>query len=172
MRVAYAVSSLDLLLWWWHVDVHIGYCRQAARTVAKRYGVRHPPVDVKAIATAEGLRLVYADIGSLDARLYRNGDGWVLELNPAFAETAQRFSIAHEVGHLVLAHDGCGSQPEHERAANVFAAELLMPLDLVRSALRETSRLGDLTQRFRVSKEAMLIKLDEQHLLLKLTSFE
>jgi Zn-dependent peptidase ImmA (M78 family) len=154
------------------VDVHIGYCRQAARTVAKRHGVRRPPVDVRGIAATEGLRVVSAHIGVLDARLYRDGGEWVLELNPAYAETAQRFSVAHEIGHLVLAHDGCGSHPEDERAANVFAAELLMPLEMVKSGLRETTRLGELAQRFGVSRDAMRIKLDEQHLLLRLTSFD
>ena len=34
-----------------------------------------------------------------------------------------------------------------------------MPLEAVKSALRETTRLGELAQRFEVSREAMRIKL-------------
>jgi Zn-dependent peptidase ImmA (M78 family)/DNA-binding XRE family transcriptional regulator len=39
----------------------------------------------------------------------------------------QRFSIAHELGHLLLHPDPEPGSPTHERQANTFAAELLMP---------------------------------------------
>lgn len=45
-----------------------------------------------------------------------------------------RFSIAHEIGHLVLGHIG-KYRPEEERAANLFAAELLMPQRAIRSQM-------------------------------------
>src|SRR5437016_763987 len=125
--------------------VHVGYCRDAARSVARKHGVKVPPVDVRAIAMAEGLVMVETDLGSLDARLRQEDMGtWVVELNPHFPETAKRFSIAHEVGHRVLSHPGCGTDPRYEREANVFAAELLMPLNLLKDALRHTTRLGQL----------------------------
>jgi Zn-dependent peptidase ImmA (M78 family) len=153
--------------------VHIGYCRDAARSVAARHGVTSPPVDIRHIASVEGLLVTEADIGSLDARLRQiEGGAWLVELSPTYAETAKRFSIAHELGHRVLAHSGCGTDPDQEREANVFAAELLMPLVLVKAALKRTTRLGGLAKLFVVSKEAMRIKLDEQRLLLKLTSFD
>ena len=116
--------------------------------------------------------MIEADLGSLDARLRQTDDGtWLIELNPSFAETAKRFSIAHELGHRILAHSGCGTDPGQEREANIFAAELLMPLGLVKAALKRTRRLSELARAFQVSKDAMRIKLDEQHLLLMLTSF-
>ena len=144
--------------------VHIGYCRDAARSVAQRHSATEPPVDIRASA---------AELGSLDARLRQDASGnWMVELNPIFPETAKRFSIAHEVGHRVLAHPGCGTNPRQEREANVFAAELLMPLFMLKAALKRSTRLGQLARSFGVSREAMRIKLDEQHLLLKLTSFD
>ncbi|HVC23602.1 MAG TPA: ImmA/IrrE family metallo-endopeptidase [Candidatus Dormibacteraeota bacterium] len=154
------------------VDVHIAYCRQVARSVARRHRVTKPPIDVHAIAVKEGLQVTEADLGSVDARLYRKDSVWVLELNRAFAHTAQRFSVAHELGHLSFGHEGCGLAPADERAANVFAAELLMPLAQVKSALRRQTRLGELARTFDVSKEALQIKLNEHGLLLKLTSFD
>lgn len=44
----------------------------------------------------------------------------------------ENFSLAHELGHLALAHHDagdCGTNSAVERAANSFAAELLMPAD-------------------------------------------
>jgi Zn-dependent peptidase ImmA (M78 family) len=153
--------------------VHIGYCRDAARSVAQRHRATEPPVDIRAVAAAEGIVIVATELGSLDARLRQDASGnWMVELNPIFPETAKRFSIAHEVGHRVLAHPGCGTNPRHEREANVFAAELLMPLFMLKAALKRSTRLGQLARSFGVSREAMRIKLDEQHLLLKLTSFD
>jgi len=153
-------------------DVHIAHCRQVARSVVKRHRVTAPPVDVHAIARAVGVTVNDADLGSVDARLYRRDGDWILEVNPGFAPTAQRFSVAHELGHLLLGHEGCGTNADDERAANVFAAELLMPLELVKAALRTTTRLGELASLFQVSKQAMQIKLDEQRLMLKLSSFD
>jgi Zn-dependent peptidase ImmA (M78 family)/DNA-binding XRE family transcriptional regulator len=39
----------------------------------------------------------------------------------------QRFSVAHELGHLLLHPDPAPGSGHHEREANSFAAELLMP---------------------------------------------
>lgn len=153
-------------------DVRIGYCREVARTVARRGGVGTPPVDVEAIARAEGFIVERAVLRTLEARLQRRPSGWLIEVNSDRTRTAQRFSVGHELGYHFLSHDACGSIPVQERQANVFAAELLMPLALVKTALRTTRRLGELAQLFQVSKEAMRIKLDEQGLLLTLTSFD
>lgn len=42
----------------------------------------------------------------------------------------ENYALAHELGHLVLGHLGV-PRKDHERAANAFAAELLMPADAV-----------------------------------------
>jgi len=97
---------------------------------------------------------------------------WIIEVNQDRSLTAQRFTVAHELGHHFLGHDTCGTDPVQERQANVFAAELLMPLALVKKVLGTEKRLGQLAQCFQVSKEAMRIKLDEQGLLLRLTTFD
>jgi len=150
-------------------DPRVGYCRELARTVVARHGVRQPPIDVEAIAAVAGARIVRAtNLGALDARMRRDGAGWVIELNADRSLTARRFSVGHEVGHLSLAHDGCGTNSVHERQANVFAAELLMPLALLKAALRKEHSLRSLAALFVVSPEALTIKLSEQGLLLKL----
>lgn len=48
---------------------------------------------------------------------------------------------------------------QHERAANEFAANLLMPVEFVRSAFRETNDERQLSERFNVSELAMSFRL-------------
>lgn len=78
----------------------------------------------------------------------------------------------HQIGHALMGHQGCGPIALEERQANVFAAELLMPLAMLRQALRTAGRLTELAQLFGVSREAMQYKLNEHGLLLKLPSFD
>jgi len=39
----------------------------------------------------------------------------------------RRFAVAHELGHLLLHPDAAPGSPDHEMAADAFAAEFLMP---------------------------------------------
>lgn len=98
-------------------------------------------------------------------------------------EQRQRFTIAHELGHLLL-HDGievrvdkhfrvnlrssASSKAEdvEEIEANAFAAELLMPRDfLLRDARKLTLDIEDeeqiaaLARRYEVSRQAMTFRL-------------
>lgn len=100
----------------------------------------------------------------------RDGGSWLIELNADRSLTAQRFSVGHELGHLNLSHNGCGTDANQEREANTFAAELLMPLGLVKAELKREHSLSSLAAAFEVSVEAMTIKLNEQGLLLRLKS--
>ena len=48
---------------------------------------------------------------------------------PGDTQTRINFTLAHEIGHILLGHDN--DSPENELAANRFAAELLMPEPIV-----------------------------------------
>lgn len=88
----------------------------------------------------------------------------------------QRFTLAHELGHLELHEEeglvesiDSGSQDPREREANVFAAELLVPLSEVKRTLRKTYRpepgcvrdelVVHLARLFGVSHEVILWRL-------------
>jgi Zn-dependent peptidase ImmA (M78 family) len=45
--------------------------------------------------------------------------------------TGFRFSLAHELGHVIL-HDEPGATAVQERQADEFASEMLLPADTVR----------------------------------------
>ena len=80
----------------------------------------------------------------------------------------KRFTIAHEIGHLQLNHLESGEKAstifrnsatsqgidEKEIAANAFAAELLMPEDLVRYTYNFVKSVGGVARAFRVSESA------------------
>ncbi|ALG07542.1 hypothetical protein AOZ06_12005 [Kibdelosporangium phytohabitans] len=70
----------------------------------------------------------------------------------------QRFSVAHELGHLLLHPEPEPGSLRHEREANVFAAELLMPAAEIRDQLPTPVDIGalkDLADSYGVSTAAL-----------------
>ena len=83
---------------------------------------------------------------------------WVITLNSSHPASRRRFTLAHELGHIVLSHEATVPTDELERSklerqADTFAAELLMPTDDARRELRTADfrRLVLLKQRWSVS---------------------
>lgn len=141
------------------------------------------PTPVEDIARSLGAQITYdAFEGDISGMLYREEGKVVIGVNSRQASTRQRFTVAHECGHLVM-HKGqpvyidrfvrvnwrAGESSKEEREANAFAAELLMPRDLVRRELEQVVEklphpsladvAGELAGRFRVSAEAMTYRL-------------
>jgi Zn-dependent peptidase ImmA (M78 family) len=137
----------------------------------ERFGGEGPPVPV--VAIAEDLcGLLVEEIPNLDV----SGMLMPLErhicLNATEPPERRRFTLAHELGHWVCQYlegvkaprfcraEEVGLDPTAkaiEREANVFAAELLMPGNVVRDEFR-----GDMEStaaQFRVSEEAMSWRL-------------
>lgn len=144
-----------------------------------------PPVDVTRIAEHLGAQVVEERLDrELSGLLYRDGDQVVIGVNSTHAERRRRFTVAHEIGHLVL-HKGRPLVLDHVRVnfrnatssaatdyeeiqANAFAAELLMPAAQVVASARaaiESGRAGDaalvrdLADGFEVSEQAMEYRL-------------
>lgn len=97
--------------------------------------------------------------------------GPVIRYNRSDALVRRRFTVAHELGHFVMGHEdaprdvpanfGASVSDPIERAANQFAAELLMPEDSVRQVAL-SGRFGsveNLADAFKVSKVAMNYRL-------------
>ena len=98
--------------------------------------------------------------------------GYAIFINENHHSNRQRFTLAHEIGHFVL-HQGLigdGIQDDTlyrsklsgaiESQANKFAADLLMPWNLVNEQVSSgVDNIGDLARIFKVSKSAMSIRI-------------
>ena len=83
---------------------------------------------------------------------------WIITLNSTHPASRRRFTVAHELGHVVLSHETTVTTDEYERKtleaqANAFATELLMPAADAHRELRTVNfkRLVFLKQRWSVS---------------------
>ena len=156
----------------------------AAHDVLERWQIAELPTPVERIAELEGATIVRRPAEEAQSGfLYRDGVNKIIGVNSSTSLTRQRFTIAHEIGHLNLHRiDGLivdqqvdrrdkraslGTD-EREIDANTFAAALLMPRDLVIDQVRRASRrpsyrperlTSALAKIFDVSTEAMGYRL-------------
>lgn len=147
------------------VDLDINPPADLARFLIAELQLR-PPVHVVAVARTCGVPVLPLPPGGpsdVDAFLAYHPPGtWAIFVAPGRGRGRRRFSIAHELGHYLLHRDliaaGMAPGPQHEREANEFAAELLMPEEVIRRA--EVNQLAELTGRFLVSRTALQVRLE------------
>jgi Zn-dependent peptidase ImmA (M78 family) len=126
------------------------------------------------IDTNPELELRYVDLGINDAYIKKIPDSrFEIGVNCKHHKNRQRFSMAHEYGHYLLHREKIhempvGEQILHrngdrnsvERQANNFAADLLMPDDLVRKSVRASEgSLKKMADILGVSKESLKYRL-------------
>ncbi|MFI6567077.1 ImmA/IrrE family metallo-endopeptidase [Streptomyces sp. NPDC050534] len=136
--------------------------RDAARQVRREWGLPAGPVaDVIGSLETAGAWVVVRDLGSrlLDAVSQWDGRQMPLMLvNDRAPGDRCRFSVAHELGHLVM-HCEPGTAGEQEKQADAFASEFLMPAADIRQAFTggvDLARLAELKRIWRVSMSALL----------------
>lgn len=124
----------------------VGLIEEAGALIASRALVSPQPLD-------SGADSVPVDAVSCS----RPGEDTVVLLNRGTPADRQRYTLAHELGHMVL-HQV--PHPQQEKQANSFAAELLMPSRDIRADLTGGSltiaRLLALKTRWKVSMWALL----------------
>lgn len=153
-------------------DDPIGWVEKASRELsfdAMENGWEGPPYDAFRLADLIGVEVV-ARQDLDDARLVSAGEKPRIEFNPNRRPARVRFSIAHEIGHLLFEdysehtryRDGADRRPDDwqlEMLCNIAAAELLMPVGALPTCETQEmnlNRLLDQRQRFGVSTEALL----------------
>jgi len=132
----------------------------AARLVRAQW--RLPAGPVRALAQwleAAGCLLIAEDFPTarVDGLSQWIGDHPVILYNQLAPTDRVRLTLAHELGHLVL-HSAAIAVDDVEAEANGFAAEFLMPADVIRPSLRnlKIGRLHDLKQEWGVSMQALI----------------
>ncbi|WP_316173359.1 MULTISPECIES: ImmA/IrrE family metallo-endopeptidase [unclassified Bradyrhizobium] len=161
--------------------------RAQASALVRKLGLKAPPVPVDRIAKVLGVRIEYSPFDDeLSGMAFMRDGKPVIGVNSSHHPNRQRFTIAHELGHIVLhrakleatvlidkgrnfiPRDSISAEGiDHlEMQANAFASELLMPDRLVRQLLAESSRdiqdddyLIGMANRFRVSLAALQFRL-------------
>lgn len=120
----------------------------AATRLHRRLGTTFDgPVDVLAIARELGIVLMMQPLDALLGFYVRGEERAGVVINSQLPESLQRFTLAHEIGHHVLGHEGSiddqhaldrfDSASITEAAAQAFASSLVMPIPLVARALRD-----------------------------------
>jgi Zn-dependent peptidase ImmA (M78 family) len=121
----------------WPVDLSRMRPEAAAEWVAARYGNGTMPIRPERIARRMGVE-VYAMTAEDRSAVFLgpNGRPWIV-VDVTARDNHQRFAIAHGLGHILLRHDrphletpasfGADAPDHRDRAANQFAASLLVP---------------------------------------------
>ena len=135
---------------------------EIARAVRQRWGVPRGPVeDVTKLAEDAGVIVITLDFGSelIDGFCQYATDGVppLVFLNAAQPKDRLRFSLAHELGHLVMHHT---PHPQQEVEANRFASEFLMPSREIKPDFdgHSLTRFMDLKVYWGVSMQALMYK--------------
>jgi ribosomal protein S27E len=126
--------------------------REAARKLHREHTLPGPPYQPRHLGEQLGLQVLIGEFRH-DGMLVGN----TIEIPGGAAVAAQRFAIAHEIGHHILRHDGDRTKVEPE--ANAFASELLVPRADLMAAIARNSSVTALRERFGVSREAMVYAL-------------
>lgn len=139
---------------------------EAAKRVLGRYWDKTLPVNPSAILYAMGVRIVYDPDLSTSGCLDLQGDGKpVIHISPRDTFMQQRFTLFHELGRYVLGHgpvalDFSQNHALVEVMANQFAAEMILPSDVVFLYANGDYSLARMAQLFNVSEQAMRIRLE------------
>jgi Zn-dependent peptidase ImmA (M78 family)/DNA-binding XRE family transcriptional regulator len=150
----------------------------AANELLEKARVDATPVDVQSLCSRCGVLVLKSPFpDALSGLVFAHEGGAVAGINSSHTDTRQRFSLAHELGHFLLGHHERSSDYEHrfhidvsegtppgfdwraERAANDFAADLLMPRRLIAAEFERSQDASKLATRFQVSEIAMGYRL-------------
>lgn len=153
-----------------------------ATELLQKLNLFHAPVEVEAVAKHLGAELVFDELeDDVSGFLLKEHGTSTIAVNKLHHPNRQRFTLAHECGHLFL-HADKGDRLWLDRAlffrdassssgdqlaeiqANQFAAGLLMPEDLVLDAVGKDHTISEfdivrLAMRFEVSERAMTFRL-------------
>jgi Zn-dependent peptidase ImmA (M78 family) len=156
--------------------VRAGFVRESARRLLMACDVRKPPVDLRVVVAHLGIAYHEADLGpTVSAYCCEHAGARHAFVNTREHLNRQRFSLAHEIGHLELFHNVRfvlrdpididhppalainRTRDPREREADIFAGELLVPLAMLKAACAADFDLERLSQLFAVSQQVATI---------------
>lgn len=143
-------------------DQFYGDIPKIALTVRQRWGIPRGPIkDVTKLVEDAGVIVVPFDFGTplIDGFCQHPGDDLppLVFINSRQPKDRYRFSLAHEIGHLVMHQT---PNPEQEVQANIFASEFLMPTAEIKPQFYHPSltRFMELKLYWGTSMQALIYK--------------
>lgn len=156
----------------------MGINRQKVEALLKATHITEPPVNVHKIALLMDFRVMpwggFSD--NFGGGVFVFEGAKVIAVNENHPQNKQRFSIAHEIGHIAHGHnisdtdlkrftDGefnyLNANHRQEKEANMFAAELLMPKKFLDKSLPLAGLdYSKLAMEYEVSEQAMRVRLN------------
>jgi Zn-dependent peptidase ImmA (M78 family) len=161
--------------------------QREARKILRELDIIRPPVPIEKIAKHLGAQIRFSPLDDeISGMVYIKDGAPIIGVNSLHHPNRQRFTIAHECGHLRLHRDliskevhvdkkfevlrrdhrsAAGTNPI-EVQANQFAADLMMPRDFLLEALGdeiididEAELVGKIARQFRMSPEAIRVRI-------------
>ncbi len=145
------------------------------------------PVDLETLIKKLGISLNFSPLESMSGFAYQKDGQRVIGINEDEGKQRKRFTIAHELGHMLVHassdvlfdkkddfvyfrddNSSTGLQPR-EIEANAFAAELLMPYEVLLDRIAQLGgvdliadddKVKHLAEEFDVSFTAMSVRID------------
>lgn len=140
-------------------DEYLGDVERIAQTVRAQWMVPRGPIrNLVAVIEDGGGVVIQHNFGTrhIDAvSQWVPGLPPIFFINIGFPADRMRFSLAHELGHMIMHRI---PTEESEREADAFAAEFLMPMREIRPQLRDLDlpSLANLKRHWKVSMQALL----------------
>ena len=161
------------------IEPNYSYARKMARKVLKDYKLNQVPTDLKKLVEGLGLKFIELnDPEDIDGAILEiDGKPKMAVLNTTKSIARQRFTLAHELGHIFLNHtkrdiydaemsregedqiSSKSNKPPKETEADIFASELLIPYEQLKKNKDKLGDLDALAELFQVSKQAMTIAI-------------
>lgn len=139
---------------------------------AQKFALRHFPQAPEKLVEELGIKLHESEISGCDGWCLSRGDRAVIRVNSRLGPGRKRFTLAHELGHLILGIPGIvgesyegmlSSDSAEERQVNQLASELLMPKKIVKQVLPDLPVVSDglrrLAKKSKVSELAAAIRV-------------
>lgn len=142
-----------------------------AEKILRENFITQAPIPVEELVEFEGLGLIRTQFEDGAIAGVINLEKKYLLINANDSLTRQRFTIAHELGHWILHKEfmqlnkdmavlyrkplGEAESDAFEREANCFAANLLVPEEMLREAIKSGYDEASLASRFNVSRSVI-----------------
>ena len=156
--------------------------RNRARDLLRKYAPEGPPYDPYLVAQGMRVDVQDTEIAGIEGFIETRDGRYVASISTGAQETRRRFTLAHELCHVLLmrtAEDGkpvnlirfrangklpgLHQDPVEESLCNYFAGELLMPSDEIRKRLLGRKVVPaiilDFAQEYDVSQQAAAIQI-------------